>query len=434
MRMEGTYVTSRLVDGLVRVVVWAFPLGPEWAIPGEPGTEAQATEENKRRVAASTVDDWSPHYTVERPGQPAKRGLLAPCTSVLRPKQFSGLSTVSVLTIDPADPSSGNPACVLGGANNVYASRDNIYLATTKWQNAEASPVTEPPAVPTEIHQFAIPAREKARYLATGTVPGMLLNQFSMSEHDGRLRVASTNGPASEVNVLERRNGVLVPVGHVGDLGKGQVIRAVRFIGTRGYVVTFRRTDPLYVLDLADPRRPKVTGELEIPGYSAYLHPISDTLLIGVGQAADEQGRVQGTQLSLFDVADPAHPVRRAQTWFDHAWSEAENDHHAFLWWPATRMVVVPLRSYGQEGQFNGAVALELDPATGFGPATPLSHEGRVAGQDTGVPVIRRSLVVGQWLLTLSDRGLLASDLDSLGDRSWLEFTGPGYSGSYMID
>src|SRR5262249_12398299 len=139
-------------------------------------------------------------------------------------------------------------------------------------------------------------------FVASGSVPGWLLNQYSLSEFDGHLRLATTTaapvplgpaGPAgnrpqdgtqNSVWVLTRHDARLMVTGSVGRLGRGERVYAVRFLGPVGYVVTFRQTDPLYVLDLRDPARPRVTGELELTGFSAYLHPLAGNRLLGVGQ------------------------------------------------------------------------------------------------------------------------------------------------------
>ena len=195
-------------------------------------------------------------------------------------------------------------------------------------------------------------------------VHGTLLNQFSLSEDKGVLRAASTVGfgpeAESKVTTLARDGGHLVRRGQVGGLGRGERIYAVRFMGDAGYVVTFRETDPLYTLDLTDPGNPRVRGELKIPGYSAYLHPVGDDLLLGIGQEATQDGRVQGLQLSLFDVADLAHPVRlqKAQIGARFSQSEAEWDHHAFLWWPATSLAVLPIDTR----RFSGAAGVPRRP------------------------------------------------------------------------
>ncbi len=258
---------------------------------------------------------------------------------------------------------------------------------------------------------------------------GFLLGQFSMSEHDGFLRVATTEGPAwwdafaareseSRVTVLTERGDVLEPVGEVTGLGRGERIYAVRFLGDVGYVVTFRQVDPLYAIDLSDPIRPAVTGELKILGYSAYLHPVGEGLLLGIGQDATPEGRTLGTQVSLFDVSDPAHPLLLDRRPLSLGSSEAEYDHHAFLWWPQTRLAVLPVEAVrydeltGEPISLGGAAGLQVG-------RTALSELGRLMHPDGQ---IRRSLVVGDTLYTVSDVGLLASDLTTLTARTWIPF------------
>jgi hypothetical protein len=145
---------------------------------------------------------------------------------------------------------------------------------------------------------------------------------------------------------------------------------------------------------------------------------VDPNLLIGVGQAADETGRAEGTQVSLFDVSDPAAPRRVARRDLDSDWSEAESDHHALLWWPARRLLVVPVERWGATGpSVSGAVGLDVSPATGV---TPIARVRHPAGGDGGR--VRRSLVVGEVLVTVSDGGIQTSDLGSLAPRGWLPF------------
>lgn len=174
------------------------------------------------------------------------------------------------------------------------------------------------------------------KVMATGDVPGNPLNQFALDEYEGFLRVATTFGggwfggmvgggsssSASDVYVLD--DG-LREVGSVKDMGKTERIYSVRFVGERGYVVTFRQTDPFYVLDLRNPRSPKLSGELKIPGFSSYLHPLAKDRILGVGQ---ESGKVK---LSLFDVSNPADPREVSKYLLDDYWSEVSQTHHAFL-------------------------------------------------------------------------------------------------------
>jgi Beta propeller domain len=140
----------------------------------------------------------------------------------------------------------------------------------------------------------------------------------------------------------------------------------VRFADDVAYLVTFRQTDPFYTVDLHDPAAPSVVGELKITGYSGYLHPIGDHLVIGVGQEASGQGRVQGSKVSLFDVTDLANPKELAKWTMPGAYTGAEWDHHAFLWWPATKTLVLPittqLTSIGNTNStFYGAILLQVD-------------------------------------------------------------------------
>ena len=170
--------------------------------------------------------------------------------------------------------------------------------------------------------------------------------------------------------VLEQSGDQMVIVGKAGGLGAGEQIYAVRFVGPVGYVVTFRQTDPLYTLDLSDPAQPKVVGQLPLSGYSAYLYPIDASHLIGVGQSANAYGETAGTQISLFDVSDLAAPVRLATYDLQFGHSEAEFDPHAFLYWPATRLLVLPVQlPYGTTPQpaaarRNGAIFAAYSPVS----------------------------------------------------------------------
>lgn len=174
---------------------------------------------------------------------------------------------------------------------------------------------------------------------AVGSVPGSLLNQFALDEYNGNLRVATTSDAQSlymfgvqaplqtttsnGVYVLNAKT--LARQGAVVDLGLTERIYSVRFMGNKGYLVTFRQIDPFYVIDLADPRNPKVAGELKIPGFSSYLHPLYENVIVGVGQ---EGGQVK---LSLFDVSDSANPREIDKYLLSDSWSEVSTNHHAFL-------------------------------------------------------------------------------------------------------
>ena len=256
----------------------------------------------------------------------------------------------------------------------------------------------------------------KTVYRATGTVPGFILNNYALSEHNGDLRVASTEEApwstpgASRVSVLRQDGARLVQVGAVTGLGEeGERIYGVRFMGERGYIVTFRQTDPLYTLDLSNPTAPRVAGQLKIPGYSAYLHPVGENQLLGIGR--------EGTAVktSLFDVSNLAAPTEVTKLLIPSSTTSVEEEPHAFLYWAPKNLMVMPVQSY--EPDFNGAVGVRVA-------ANALTEAGRIVhhstARDEDAP-ISRSLVIGDKLYTLSWLGLSSSNLDNLGQ---LGFTG----------
>jgi hypothetical protein len=326
----------------------------------------------------------------------------------------------------------------MAGAQTVYGSPTGLYVASQRYVAAAEDGRALPAAMTTQIHRFDVSKEGVTSYAGSGEVTGFVLNQYSLSEHDGALRVASTDEPQwfegtvareSEnfVTVLETGGGTLSRVGRVGGLGKGERIYAVRFVGDKGYVVTFRQVDPLYTLDLSSTRDPKVLGELKILGYSAYLHPVSDDLLLGVGQDASEQGRRLGTQLSLFDVSDLRNPRRLAQASLGATSStSAEFDPHAFLFWKPASLAVIPLSVYGMDDgrqTFDGAIGFRVGAAS-------LAEAGRVAHPEQGsqpgyTPSIARSLVVDDRLYTLSYAGLQANRLDTLAPLAFAAFPQP---------
>jgi hypothetical protein len=382
-------------------------------------------------VQRSSIEDWLPRYELDSGGV-RREGVLTDCDQVRHPQRYSGSAALSVLTIPMGKPlGDGEAVSVFADGETVYGTTESLYIAHNYWDGVPA-PLGKPapggraddPAesaeMSTEVHQLDISGSGRPEYVASGAVPGQLLNQYSLSEHDGHLRVATTMTSRAEsaVTVLARRGERLVEVGKVGGLGKGERIFAVRFLGPVGYVVTFRQTDPLYTLDLSDPARPETAGELKITGYSAYLHPAGEGRLIGVGQEATDQGSVLGTQVSLFDVSDPARPRRLAQHHVRGGWSEVESDPHAFLFWPATGLTVLPVAELAEPG----ALVLQQRGAE-FAELGMVRHPASAAGSaDYGRGGVRRALVVGDELWTVSAAGVMASDTARLTEQAWIPF------------
>ncbi|WP_061299635.1 beta-propeller domain-containing protein [Herbidospora cretacea] len=274
----------------------------------------------------------------------------------------------------------------------------------------------------TEIHRFDVSGGGVPRYLASGSVPGRLLNQYSLSEYEDHLRVATTTNTTktSESGVYVLKADTLAAAGQVTGLGKGERIYSVRFIGPVGYMVTFRQVDPLYTLDLRDPQVPKVTGELKITGFSAYLHPAGDGRLIGVGQEANTKGQTQGTQVSLFDVRDPGAPAVLSRYHQEDSATQAEWDPHAFLYWAQDGLALIPLATWGAD-YYDGSQALVLKIGDTIEKAGVITHPKA----DPNVPLdpsIRRSVIIGDTVWTFSDLGVKVSDKASLADRTWIKF------------
>jgi hypothetical protein len=358
--------------------------------PQNQNGEERAEEANRAIIDESTLDDWLPDYQLDANGSTTSGPLLS-CERAHRPAEFSGFDMVSIVDLDLGAGLAGavdriDAAGVLAGGQTVYSSVDRMYVATTKWAGIDvvddATRVAEwNEDYETDIHSFAIAAGEPTRYVASGTIDGSLLNQFSLDEHEGYLRAITTDGSpwgqdgTSETHlvVFQEQGDRLVPVGEVGGLGRGEQLYSARLMGDVGFAVTFRQIDPFYVLDLSDPTNPRVAGELKIPGFSTYLHPVGDDRVLGVGQAATEDGRTTGLKLSLFDVSDPADPREIAVWTAPDSTSPVEWDHRAFQMIGST--AIVPVQTWN--GDFNGAVLVDLtDGITELGRVSHVPIEG----------------------------------------------------------
>jgi hypothetical protein len=417
LTMEGFYVSARMRRSVARVVITTPP--SPWPVDYE-------TEQAQRRAIRHTrLSTWMPAGVLrDRVRDKRKVRRMVACDDVRKPVAYSGPGMLTVLTVDlarglkPLDSDS-----LMTDAQTIYASKRSLFVAAERWFDPTVSdPEQQVDAGRfTAIHKFAL-GSESAEYRGSGDVRGFVLNQFSLSEHDGALRVATTDQPPWRANAEQRESESFVTVlgeklneiGRVGGLGRGERIFAVRFLGDRGYVVTFRQIDPLYTLDLSNPEKPAVRGELELLGFSSYLHPIGGDLLLGLGQDANEQGQSQGTQLSLFDVSDLSAPKRLHNEVLGRSTSSAaEYDHHAFLYWPPTKLTVVPVSAYSPDDSTGGAFGFRVDRDKGINQIGSAEHEGGY---------IVRSLVAQGRVFTVSDRGVLSSSLDTLAPGTFSPF------------
>ena len=316
----------------------------------------------------------------------------------------------------------------------------------------------------TEAHKFALDG--SFTYKGQAAVPGHVLNQFSMDEYNGHFRIATTSGntwdsknPSSN-NVYVIDEGMKV-VGKLEGLAKGESIYSARFMGNRGYLVTFKKIDPLFVVDLSVPTDPRVLGQLKIPGYSDYLHPYDETHLIGLGkdaEAAEGENRdftwYQGVKLSLFDVGDVAHPKEIAKYEIGDRGTDsyALQDHKAFLFSKEKNLLAIPVllakidplkypkgveaSTYG-DYVFQGEYVFDVSLEKGFVLRGTVSHTDSDEFAKSGYywysgSSVKRALYMDSTLYTVSDIYVKANDLGTLQAISSLQIGNEtGYGGRY---
>lgn len=409
LRIDGRLVGSRMIgNSLVLVTQFTPNLAVETSLLNAPAAEREAAM--GRLTAAELLPTFSANGG---PPQP----LMAETECYVEPKNASyGLEVTSITIIDVSSATlQRSSRCFIGGSEALYMSTSALYLATTSYAVQPLIPLignsrlVYPPQITTDIHKFSLGnggggTLATVNYRGSGTVPGHLgwstqQRSYRMSEYNGDLRVLSFTGesgwgaltdatsasapkpsPATVTVLREQQGGgkALQTVGQLPNpqraqaIGKpGEQVYAVRFIGPRGYVVTFRRTDPLYVLDLSNPVDPKATGELTVAGFSDYLFPVGPPdsgLLLGVGKDADERGVVSGVKVALFDVADPGKPAQSATATIGGMYSLSALDfsRHGidlFTRGDQTR-VVLPVSIYQPSGYILTLQRLEVDAAS----------------------------------------------------------------------
>ncbi len=353
-KIEGSILSSRVKDGNLYLVTnkWAYFYGGDVQLkPGE-------------------VLPYRYDSTVSKDSM-----IIEPSEIAYLPNPVdNSFMTISVMDIDSNN--AVKTETVMGGGNTIYMSHNALYIVkpvfyffpavlemvdvetTASTASSEDKPGTviekpatkapEPEEPKTAIYKYDLIGKT-VKYAGTGSVKGDVLNQFSMDEFDGSFRIATTHwtekGTSNNVFILDKN---MNNVGSIENLAPGERIYSVRFSGNTGYVVTFKNMDPLFVLDLSNPANPKVTGELKIPGFSNYLHPVGDGLLLGLGvdtkeiYMKDENGKEivtgfqsGGLKLSLFDVSDPFNPkeIDTLVIGGSGSYTEAQYNHRAFTWW-----------------------------------------------------------------------------------------------------
>lgn len=294
------------------------------------------------------------------------------CSDIARPELTLSPGLLVVTSVDLI----GEEMAATAVANNAwltYASTEHLYVVQTSqgwfwgWDQAAQS----------AIYRFGI-SESSPVYEGFGAVPGWILNSFSMSERADYLRVFTTENVNTDSNtlnhlfVLQNRANDLTTAAEIRGLAPGETVQSARFVDDMAYLVTFRQVDPLFAFDLSDPLKPTLDGELKIPGFSTYMHPLTTGYLLTIGRDGDDAGLSGDVAIQIFDVRDPAAPVLAHKHVLgglpnSYAWSPAEYDHHAFTYYAPRGILAVPLMVYGSTGNdFSGIVALKIDIIEGI--------------------------------------------------------------------
>lgn len=413
INMDGTYFNSRLIGDHLYFII----RNPAYIY--DDIVELPTIREGETWTTIDADCIWYPNNT---------RGWMA-------------YHTIASMNVQDDEAKLTTETFLLDEGSTIYVSPTNMYLISEGWWRE------------TRITKIGIEDGE-IKFRANGTVPGYVLNQFSMDEHDGYFRIATTgtNEGRREGNNVYVMDPELNIVGSVEGLAEGEQIYSSRFIGDRCYLVTFKITDPLFTIDLSDPENPEVLGALKIPGFSTYLHPYDENILIGIGKETieDKWGEIawqQGVKISLFDVSNVSDPKELAKLEIGDRGTESNAlyDHHAFLFSKARDLLVLPIL----EAQID-----ETDFADGKAPddwygeyvyqgayVFDISEEGiELRGKVTHIQdpteflksgywfesdyQVERSLYIEDNLYTLSDGMLKVNSLDSLEELAAIDLGG----------
>ena len=372
-----------------------------------------------------------------------------------------------VAAFDIKENEKANIQTYLGSGENIYVSKENLYVAVTNYNYEVAldnkvktpqrdlisiAPIYRDNRV-TEVYKFSLNG-SKMTYLNKGSVPGQILNQFSMDEYDGYFRIATTmismrgardNGSSNNLYILDDTMNIC---GKIEGIAKGEEIYSVRFMGERGYIVTFKTVDPLFVIDLKDPTKPEILGALKIPGYSDYLHPYDENHIIGFGKDTIEVsggGFYMGMKIALFDVSDVNNPIQKFSEVIGDRGTDSEllQNHKALLFSKEKNLLAFPITvaeikdkdttinkwgvpQYG-EFVFQGAYVYNIDIEKGFtlkGKITHISEEEYLKSGNYKLysnKLVERIIYINDTLYTLSKGMYKANNLSDLREISTLD-------------
>jgi len=449
---SGGYVASRRVNQFVYTVLHdagapQLP-GLDFTLAAGSFAELKALYDTRLDSNASLIQNTEDAYFL--PWQKTTRPdgtstTQSSCSLGWRSAAASGMSFVTISGFDLT--TLGNPTRTVIGSNPgfVYASPESLYLAV----DVAPEPVSVTGFVSSAyssvknsvIHKFGL-SGTSASYRGSAGVPGHILNQFAMDEYLGKLRVASTAGwvpdptVASYVTTFGESGSGFQQIGQIGGIAPSEDIRAVRFDEDRGYVVTFKKTDPLYIFDLSDAANPKALGELKIPGFSTYIHRLDSNHLLAIGFEADDMGSYayfNGIQIQIFDVTDIAQPnlMWKHVIGTRGSGSEALSNHLAFNYFPPKKMLAIPMTvcegggtgTYGDTLTFTGLMAFDISLDAGITEhgRMPFIDPNSVTAASTcgqwwtdARSLVKRSIFMDDFIYGLSDGQLRVAELSSM--------------------
>jgi hypothetical protein len=415
--VDGWYTSSRRHDAIVRAVVQSNMQRPG-SVPnlydilysGDVYPESREAEillarawavAAKEAIRATTLDDWVPVWGERIDGEIQQQPVQ--CADFYSPEPgLTNYGLTQIVGIDMGNDSPVQITSILGQATQVYANGKALILAQPDWTWFERGTNSDR----TAVHRFAVSFEaQRTPYQGSGFVQGIVNDQFSIDERDGIIRIATTrtswpsrpeDGIALDVwippttdnlvSTLRLNGDVLEVLGSTPPLAEGERIFSARFIGTLGYIVTFRQVDPLFAIDLSDPKSPKVLGKLKIPGFSDYMHPLDDDHLLTIGRDIDEETqRDNGTALQIFDVSDPVNPMLAHKALVGEGYSEANHNHKAFNFYADKGLLAFPFVSY--EGDFSSTLELwDVSAKDGFKRRGAVDHSDLVLDDCGGVP------------------------------------------------
>lgn len=410
VELEGSYIDSRMIGNNLYLISNKYL--NSWIC-------------RDRNIDELKEDDFKTTYTDTAITGILPGGCVVDFDDVYYIPEFEDTSYLNIAALDITKDNPVNVESYLGAGNQIYASNDNLYVTRTK---GDYSRVLNIYKQETEIYKFAL-KDGACVFKKTGTVPGSVLNQFSMDEKDGYFRIATTDNSnwmnSEQDNNLYVLNENLEVVGKVEGLAKGERIYSVRFMGNRAYMVTFVQTDPLFVIDLSNPTNPTVLGELKIPGYSKYLHPYDDTHLIGIGEDTKivnygygDVVTTDGMKMALFDVTDPKSPKEMYVVKIGEkgTYSEILNNHKALLFSKEKNLIAFPVSITENDYNvtFQGAVVYGLSLEKGFELRGKITNSATDYDRYYYKNAVERIIYIGDTLYTLSNNLIKATAIETM--------------------